>query len=368
MSLSQPINPPTINPGTAKPASSGLLFGSLVARTQVNQLHGLAPNNVIGAGIPKQVSSVQVSMGNAQAGATSTVTVLFRRDSSDTAFSGVNIWVKGYQGNNQLVQVASGADSPATFVLNNTGETVSFTVQAFGNGGNAPLSQAPTNSGVLPLGSGGGFGTGTKNYYNINNPPPSATTLSVAGNCFFGPGVINLSPFLSAGVIQLASANASNGIVTANQVTVYMFSLPVGFTIQRITTRNAENVFGQTATFGIYSLSGSLIIDGGKFATQHGSGPITNTLVAPVVLPAGVYYHAQSASSLATNFHFPGLIFPIGGVDDDMFGMWVLNATRCAQAANPCVSGKLPATLGALTPFVPSNANGDGICCPLYEL
>lgn len=161
MSLSKPINPPTVARAVTTPISSGLVFSTAVPRTQVNQIHGTTQNNANGTGIPKQVSNVQVSIANAQTGATATVSVLYRRDPTDAAFSGVNVWVKGYQGNSQLVQVASGTGSPCTFVLNNTGETVSFTIQAFGNGGNAPLAQSPTSSGTLPKSTGGGFGTST---------------------------------------------------------------------------------------------------------------------------------------------------------------------------------------------------------------
>jgi len=176
MSLSVPNNPPTVNPGVSQPVSSGTLFGAQIARTQVNQVKGIGQNNALGAGIPKQVSNVQVSVANAQAGATCTVTVLFRRDPTDKTFSGVNVFVKGYQGNGQLVQVASGADSPCKFVLNNTGETVSFTIQTYGNSGSAPLNQAPTSSGTLPKSTTGGFGSSTTNYYSVTNPPPAAGT------------------------------------------------------------------------------------------------------------------------------------------------------------------------------------------------
>lgn len=180
MGLSTPKNPPMLSEVVAAPVSTGAVFNALIPGTQVNQIHGIAPNNSSGAGIPKQVSNVQVSIANAQTGATCTIAVLFQRDPSDKSFSGVNIWVKGYQGNAQLVQVASGASSPAKFVLNNTGETVSFTIQAFGNGGNAPISQAPTSSGTLPKSTTGGFGTGTTNYYNVTNPPPGSTPVGAS--------------------------------------------------------------------------------------------------------------------------------------------------------------------------------------------
>ena len=172
MSLSSPKNPPILNESVASEKSAEVLFSADENQTRLNQIHGINVNNQIGAGIPKQVSNVRVSIGNAQTGATCTISVLYSVDPTDTSFSGVNIWARGYQGNAQLVQVSSGTGSPTKFVLNSTGETVSFTIQAFGNGGNAPLNQSPTSSAVLPKSTAGGFGSSTVVSYNPNNPQP----------------------------------------------------------------------------------------------------------------------------------------------------------------------------------------------------
>lgn len=161
MSLSNPVNPPLVHEAAAKPVATGQVFAVDENSTKVNQLHGITSNNQQGAGIPKQVTNVQVSIANAATGSTCTISVLFKADPTDKSFSGVNIWVKGYQGNNNPVQVGSGTTSPTKVVLNNTGETVSFIVQAYGNGGNAPFNQSPTCSGRLPQSSSGGFGSST---------------------------------------------------------------------------------------------------------------------------------------------------------------------------------------------------------------
>src|SRR6478672_3397374 len=161
MSLSNPKNPVFITEGVASDRQPTSMLDSNQNATLINQLHGINTSNATGAGIPKQVSNVQVSVANAQTGSTCTVTVLFSQDPTDKNFAGVAILVKGYQGNNQLVQVASGVTSPTKFVLNNTGEIVSFTVQAYGNGGAAPLTSAPTCSGTLPQSTSGGFGSST---------------------------------------------------------------------------------------------------------------------------------------------------------------------------------------------------------------
>ena len=170
MSLSRPNSPVFITEGVAtgaQPASSSL--DSNQNATLINQLHGQNTSNATGAGIPKQVSNVRASVANAQTGATCTVTVLFSQDPTDKNFAGVAILVKGYQGNPQLVQVSSGVGSPTKFVLNNTGENVSFTVQAYGNGGSAPLTSAPTCGATLPQSTGGGFGSSS------SSSSPSAT-------------------------------------------------------------------------------------------------------------------------------------------------------------------------------------------------
>jgi hypothetical protein len=59
------------------------------------------------------------------------------------------------------VWLSSGADSPITFVINNTGENVSIAVQAVGNSGCAPIDTAPTTGIKLPKSTAGGYGTGT---------------------------------------------------------------------------------------------------------------------------------------------------------------------------------------------------------------
>lgn len=134
---------------------------SLVPRAGVNQIRGINQAGATGAGIPKQVTNVFVTVANAQTGSTSAVTVVFHRDPSDKNFAGVYVWVRGYQQNPAPVQIASSADSPVTFVLNNTGEAVSLIVQAYGNGGSASLASAPTSGLSLPKSSGGGVGTST---------------------------------------------------------------------------------------------------------------------------------------------------------------------------------------------------------------
>jgi hypothetical protein len=222
MSLSNPLNPPILNEAVASPLATKAVFATDENSTKINQLHGIAPNNTTGAGIPKQVSNVRVTIGNAQTGATCTVSVLYSVDPTDSNFSGVNVWLRGYNGNAQLVQVASGTGSPCKFVLNNTGETVSFTVQAFGNGGNAPLSQSPTSSGTLPKSTTGGFGSSTVVSYNSSNPPPQTPSLPERFDYVFARGDgINSLPNNSFATF---SASVSNFSPTATETSGRLFT------------------------------------------------------------------------------------------------------------------------------------------------
>ena len=144
---------------------NGTDFRGVLSRVRsqsgINQIRGTNVAGSTGSGIPQHVTNVSAVMANASTGATSTVTVTFNRNPADSAFAGVNVLVKGYQGNQTATQIAAGADSPVKFILNNTSEALSFSVQAYGNGGNAPLSTAPTVGVTLPKNTTGGVGTTT---------------------------------------------------------------------------------------------------------------------------------------------------------------------------------------------------------------
>lgn len=362
MGLSTPKNPPMLSDVVASPVSTGLTINNLTPGTQVNQIHGTAPNNSIGAGIPKQVSNVQVSIANAQKGATCTIAVLFQRDPSDKSFSGVNIWVKGYQGNAQLVQVASGSSSPAKFVLNNTGETVSFTIQAFGNGGNAPINGAPTSSGTLPKSTTGGYGTGTTNYYNVNNPPPGGgASFDTAGKGFFLGG----QAFGDAGKF-------AGGVLTNEVVYCVQLILQSEWTVRQVSAFVITGGGSSLAfTAGIYTTDGlTKLIDAGvnafdtSTASQH---CYIKTLGSPVKLQPGVYLFAWMSNAVTS-----GTVlchdFPDGSGNEWFFDLINGNSfsgfagpVRYATAANAGTLGALPATLGALT----NVAHTDTQNCPV---
>src|SRR5437660_1064399 len=141
----------------------GQILDNSMVNAQVNQIRGVNVANNVGSGIPKQVTNVSASVSNASTGSTCVVTVTFRRDPGDVSYSKAQVYLRGYNGNPATVLVASGASSPISFVVNNTGESVVVAVQSSGNAGDAPLASSPTTGLKLPQSAGGGFGVNSAN-------------------------------------------------------------------------------------------------------------------------------------------------------------------------------------------------------------
>lgn len=374
MSLSKPNSPVFITEGVASDVQPVSNLDSNSNATLINQLHAINTTNAIGAGIPKQVSNVQVSVANAQTGSTCTVTVLYRIDPTDKNFAGVNILVKGYQGNNQLVQVSSGVSSPTKFVLNNTGEIVSFTVQAYGNGGSAPLTGSPTCSGTLPQATGGGFGSSTntsasvklqhnfvdnasQSLLNIESidssiliSNPSGGNLAIQGPQFntvnpgwWGSGEGSNYP-------AVTSATGRWGTGTANQVKCWMVRIPYTLKVTKLTTRTGGPLALSTSSFACYDSTGThklFAFEG--FVTTTTGVTLTHTLGATVTLPPGIYIMACSCDTSGTPPTTLGGYTATGS--NEGVEPWNTNGTvRSGTAANPSVATVLPATLGALSP------------------
>jgi hypothetical protein len=180
------VNPSGIL-GTEQPISTPIVLTGVKSQTGLNQLRGSTVAGSTGIGIPKQVSNVTATLANASKGSTSKVTITFLRDPSDQSYSGVTVYVKGYQGNQTPTQIASGTDSPLNVIINNTGESISLIVRANGNGGSAPLSTAPTTGLTLPKNVSGGFGTSTST--NLT----STQVQKIAGGNTVGTGTLSLS-------------------------------------------------------------------------------------------------------------------------------------------------------------------------------
>lgn len=196
------------------------------------------------------------------------------------------------------------------------------------------------------------------------NLQASTGGISGAGAGFFGPGITSIADiFNDLGVA--VSAGTAGGVVAANVLGVYLFELLTSFTIGKVTTSCGSSNGGVTANFGIYSFAGNKLVDSGGFTCLASSGMQVLTF-SPVTLPAGKYWHAQATTSGSAPVYF-GVGVASGGSTPSVMAAWVKNNTRAATAANTLSGTLLPATLGTLTPFTPSNANGDGVCCPLWE-
>ncbi len=245
----------------------------------------------------------------------------------------------------------------------------------------SPVNTPPPSPGFEMVLENNGALNSSQTLLNLANTDGSVTITDVGGGTlqlsagnvlggngayFFGPGIISVGEMLSltwSGV----PANVTAGVLGPNVVTVYKFLLTSAYIISKVTTECTDNTAGQTATFGIYNAAGNKVLDGGSFTTLNSSGIQTNS-ITPVTLSAGEYWHAQACTYGSSGIHYPGIAVAGGAITNGyVFPFWVKNATRAATAANPLVAGVLPATLGTLTPFTPSNTNGDGVVCPLYE-
>lgn len=340
MSLSDPTHKDPYNAGTFKPTRfSDATVPNTPTASPLNQIRGVSAKGSTGAGIPKHVTNVAANTSNASQGTTCAVSVTYSRDPSDASHAKVNVYVRGYQGNNSPVQVASGSASPVTFVLNNTGESVSILVQSQGNSGAAPLETAPSTGVRIPKSTGGGYSTTTV----TNTPPPP--TPALANGFMFGAGFL-VAPFVNG------SASVNSGV--ANLVRVCKFSIPIDIAFTRCSVRVTGNA--AKLSFGIYSFSGSKIFDSGVFTGLGVAATLSNTF-SSVSLPAGTYYAAQTSDNNPANIGTDTINIGTG-----QLALNVGAAVVFGKAANASAVGVLPATLGAIT--VDTDGN---FAVPLWE-
>jgi hypothetical protein len=352
MSTSNPNNPNDDNTGVSNELNLQTILSRPVSvSSPINQIRGISAATSTGAGIPKQVTNLSASMATASKGTTSSITVQFHRDPSDSAFGGVNVYIKGYQGNNQFVQVGGGIDSPVTFVLNNTGEGISIAVQATGNSGSAPLTSSPTTGAKLPKGTNGGFGSTT-----VVTPPSGGGGTTPVITEFFGPGVI------SPGGALLGNNPTVAGVIgtTINQVSVFRFSLPAQITISQITAYVTSAHAGHFFNVGIYDVNGNKLVDSG--AMNCGSAnTVVSVSITPVQIGPGEFYLAQSVD---TTTGVDVITFqPSAGFGANPEAFYNQRSIKYGQAANSTSAGVLPATLGVVS------ASGVlmGAVCALFE-
>src|ERR1700689_41059 len=189
----------------------------------------------------------------------------------------------------------------------------------------------------------------------------SGTTFSGNGSFMLGPGI--RSPLFFETAFSSILLKKVNGVSTANRVVVYLFQLDVSQTISKVSAIATNNSGGFTMSVGIYSYTGTKLVDGGSFVAQTSPTVQTNT-ITPVTLSSGVYWQAQAATSNGSGATLYGIA--LGGLVN-ILPEYIANAPRAGYPANPMVGGVLPATLGAITAFTPNSSDGDGFVTPLYE-
>lgn len=152
--------------------------------------------------------------------------------------------------------------------------------------------------------------------------------------------------FVSAGLLNCIGIGTPSAVVTAGQqVYCFQFVLPFAMTVGRVSIGVAVGVASSTVTVGIYNASGNKLIDSGTFSGAANAN-LTNTFTG-VLLPPGVYYFVQSASTQTTLTvqTTPQALYNATGA-----ALLNLQTTKkVGTAANPAVSGVLPASLGTIT-------------------
>lgn len=327
------------NPGTTRAVPLQTTLQAAKSNNGINQIRGTAAKNATSFGVPKHVTNVGASVSTAAKGSTSTVRVNFHRDPTDKSYSATAIWVKGYQGNSNPVQVASSYESPATFVLNNTGEPVSVVAQATGNSGQAPLNAAPTTGIRLPKSTAGGYGTSSTVYINSSRQTVTATKWMVGAGVF--------------GAYQPAMSLGYFG-TTANVVYLQQFSIPFSLTVSTLDGWfESANSGNTTIDIGIYNLSGNLLVSSGSWVLPHNSSLNNQTKSVNFTINPGTYYlgwcdsQPHQVIGIANPFVAAALSTNVLGAN--------MTPPLYAVAANAGSSGVLPSTTGAFTAGWPDN-------------
>lgn len=338
MGIATPNSKDEVNGGVSSPLKFDQTLLKVSSGAGLNQVRGINNTNSTGNGIPAQVTNISTSLANASTGNTSNLTITFRRDPSDVTYAGVTVWATGYQGSTAKTQLAAGVDSPINVVLSNTGESVSIQVQAYGNGGAAPLSSAPTAGVRLPLGASG-FGPSTNT---------GGAMAIVSPGCWLtgsGCDYLVLSSPSSPGQFSISGS--------AFTPKIWLVRFPFTMTVKSMNLRmNSLSPAASLSAFAVYSSVAPYTklfawdsIDTSN--TSPGGGRIF-TLPAPYTMGPGFYYYA-SAASVTSVFGTEGLYTTTGSSDSSR--PWNTNGViRTGSAANPMsAGGVMPATLGVLS-------------------
>lgn len=248
-----------------------------------------SPNPVVRGGsptFPQHVSGVTAILKKSSDVATK-ATITFQRPVNDGLYVDSSVYVSGYQGNPQPVKVASG-QSPISVALNNTGESLAFTVQANGPTGSAPLSSAPTTTAKLvstPLATTPtttGTGAGVTPYTSPAHQWINAVSASV-GYISSQPAFSDISGSVAASQLPSPTATTLGGVKSTTAVAH-----------QFLTALSTAGVFSQaqpaftdisgTATSGQYV---AMVGDSGSGGTQGAvPAPAAGTAAAGKYLKA----------------------------------------------------------------------------------
>jgi len=176
---------------------------------------------------------------------------------------------------------------------------------------------------------------------------------------FWGPGLA----WDALTVAKIALGGIQIG-PTANKVYVMQFVLNNSYTIRKVSWTATNNLVSNSGTCGIYLPNGNKLLDGGLFNTLTSPAVQTNTITA-VVLPAGVYYFAQSTTSTSAGT-FLGIQANTGDASN-VQKIYQANSVRMGVAANSTSGGVLPATLGTITASTFDAVSVQGIGTPFFE-
>lgn len=271
-------------------------------------------------------------------------------------------------GGTALVLQVNGAPASSQLLQNITGlGAVTISDQGAGTIG---ISVAPT---VLPVFQTNGVPNILQSKLNLHSSNASVTltadalggvdlqaqsaAFSGSGTYMVGPGIRSVNGFLNNAASSIF-ANIVRGVQTNNRVVVWLLQLEVAMTISKVSVMASNNSIGVHSSFGIYSYAGAKLIDGGIFNEQTSPAVQTNT-ITPVPLTPGMYWFAQTSDDHSCSFY--GQV-----ASSQLAAAYTANSTRVAYATNTSSVGALPATLGALTAFVPDGSS-DGYCLAFFE-
>ena len=131
----------------------------------------------------------------------------------------------------------------------------------------------------------------------------------------------------------------------ANQVMFWMMRLPYMIKVTKLNLRVNGGQASTIAGYGMYDINGNKLFSWDSINTGVSNTTYSTTLTTPVLLLPGIYYGACACSSSLTPTTEGGYLAP-----SSSYTAWNSPSTaRTGTAANPMVSGVLPATLGALT-------------------